>query len=163
MQPSDRAGAHLMMDVIRLADRQRDDRQGRIARPGARELTAITDEQVLDVVRLTPPVANSIRPVGAHPARAHVVAVGKRRAPCDVFRISGAEDCFHGVAGMLQHRDVVRVILDLSDVRNGQAVLIFDRAIQGDPRLRLRHIFSAGPYRDHVIVLLDQIGDLVAG
>ena len=64
---------------------------------------------------------------------------------------------------MLQHRDVVRVILDLSDVRNGQAVLIFDRAIQGDPQLRLRHIFSAGPYRDHVIVLLDQIGDLVAG
>ena len=97
MQPSDRAGAHLTMDVIRLADRQRDDRQGRIARPRARELTAITYEQVLDVVRLTPPVANSIRPVGAHPARAHVVAVGKRRAPCDVFRISGAEDCFHGV------------------------------------------------------------------
>ena len=90
MQPSDRAGGHPMMDVIRLADRQRDDRQGRIARPGARELTAITDEQVLDVVRLTPPVANSIRPVGAHPARAHVVAVGKRRAPYDVFRISGA-------------------------------------------------------------------------
>ena len=98
---SDRAGAHLMMDVIRLADRQRDDRQGRIARPGARELTAITDEQVLEVVRLTPPVANSIRPVGAHPARAHVVAVGKRRAPYDVFRISGVEDRFHGVAGML--------------------------------------------------------------
>jgi len=33
MRPSDRAGAQLMMDVIRLADRQCDDRQGRIARP----------------------------------------------------------------------------------------------------------------------------------
>src|SRR5215831_4179498 len=150
LQPSNRAGAHLAMDVIRLADRERDDRQRRVATPRARELTAITDEQVLDVVRLTPPVANAVRRVRAHPARAHVVAVGKRWPPYDVFRISGMEDCFHGVAGMLQHRDVVRVILDLSDVRNGQTVLILDRAIQGDPRFGLRHIFSAGPNRDHM-------------
>ena len=88
----DRPSAHLTVHVVRLADRQRNDRQGRIASPGARELTAITDEQILDVVGLTPPVANPVGGHSTHPQRAHVVAVGKWRTPYDVLRVPGLEN-----------------------------------------------------------------------
>src|ERR1700730_18096072 len=61
---------------------------------------------------------------------------------------------------MLQHGRVVRLILARSDVGDGQSILILDRVVQGDARVRLRQILSAGPDRDHVIILLDQICDL---
>ena len=63
---------------------------------------------------------------------------------------------------MLEHCNVIGVILDRSDVGNRQAVLILDRPIESDPRVRLRQILSTGPDRDHVVVLLEQIGDFAA-
>src|ERR1700741_5636056 len=63
----DRPRAHLIVDVFRLADLQCNDRQGRVAGPGARELTAVADKQILDVVGLTPAVANAVGGLGAHP------------------------------------------------------------------------------------------------
>ena len=113
--------AHLIVDVIRLADRQRHDRQGRIGSPGARELATVADEQVLDVVGLTPPVADAVGGFGAHPQRAHVVTVGKWRAPYQLLRVTGLENRFQSLAGMLQHLRVVRVILDRRDIGDGQA------------------------------------------
>ena len=73
----DRPCAHLLVHVIGLPDRQRHDRQRGIARSGARKLAAVADEQVVDVVGLSPLVADPIAGLGAHPQRAHVVAVGE--------------------------------------------------------------------------------------
>src|SRR5271170_5288181 len=44
--------AQLVGQVISLADRQRDDRQGRVLGAAGRELTAVGHEEVGDVVRL---------------------------------------------------------------------------------------------------------------
>jgi hypothetical protein len=64
---SDRPSTHLIVDVVCLANRQRNDRQGRITRSGARKLATVADEQIFDVMGLTPPVANSITGFLAHP------------------------------------------------------------------------------------------------
>ena len=85
-----------MVHVVRLADRQRNDRQGRIASPGARELTAIADEQILDIVGLTPAVANPVGGLSAYPQRAHVVAVGKWAAAAAMHDPSGRARCSQG-------------------------------------------------------------------
>src|SRR5882757_5646010 len=65
---SDRLHLHLLSDVLRLADRQSHDRERWIFRCAGRELTAVGDEEILDVVPLAPFVAYAVGGLRAHPA-----------------------------------------------------------------------------------------------
>src|SRR4029450_1713957 len=57
---------HLATDVLRLAQRQCDDRQCRIRRARGAEQASVRHEQILDVVRLPPGVGHAIRGLRAH-------------------------------------------------------------------------------------------------
>src|SRR5271165_976983 len=57
---SDGVRLHLVRDIVRLTDRKRHDRQGRVFGAAGGELAAVRDEQVPDVVRLAPLVHHAV-------------------------------------------------------------------------------------------------------
>src|SRR6478672_8578411 len=64
---------HGARDVVRLPDRQRHDRQRRIAGGAGGELAAVRDEQVLDVVGLAELVRHTIPRLLAHSVGTQIV------------------------------------------------------------------------------------------
>src|SRR5262245_66662990 len=92
---SDGAFGHLVGDVVGLADRERDDRQGRVGGGTGAELAAVRDEQVLNLVGLAPLVADPVLRPFAHAATAHVVARREWRRLVPPF---GAERAAAGTA-----------------------------------------------------------------
>src|SRR5690348_3632088 len=71
--PSDFVLAHLIGDVVRLADGQGDDGQRGILRGPGGELAAVGDEQVLDVVGLAMLVHHAVAGLLRHAVGAEIV------------------------------------------------------------------------------------------
>src|SRR5437899_13042371 len=69
----DRVFAHLFRDVVRLTNGKRNNRQGGVLCAAGRELAAIGDEQILDVVSLAEFVADAISRILRHPAGAEIM------------------------------------------------------------------------------------------
>src|SRR5215218_1452053 len=67
---SDVSPPHLVDYSLRLANRQSDDQKRGIACHRGRELTAVRDEEVYEIVRPAPLVHHAFRGIVAHPARA---------------------------------------------------------------------------------------------
>src|SRR5262249_36845085 len=64
--------AQLIGDVVGLADRQRHDREGWVLRAAGRELAAIGDEEILDVVGLAPLVDDAVAWILRHAIGAEI-------------------------------------------------------------------------------------------
>src|SRR5258706_612471 len=86
---SDVALVHLVGNVIRLPDRQRDDGERRILRRAGGELAAVRDEKVFHVMGLPVTVAHTVARAGALPACAHVMSRRKRHARVNLGRAGG--------------------------------------------------------------------------
>ena len=65
--------------VVGLPDRERHDGQRRVLGPAGRELAAVRDEQIGDIVGLAELVADAVLCLFALAAGAHVVSAGKWR------------------------------------------------------------------------------------
>ena len=130
---SDVLRAHLLGDVVGLADGQRHDGQRRVLRAAGRELAAVGDEQVLDVVRLAPFVDHAVARLLAHPVGAEIVRRGIGRRREGTRRADRLIERLARLVGMVAHRDVVRMVVE-GDVGDRHAVLVLQVAMQRHAR-----------------------------
>ena len=65
--------AHLVGDVVGLTYRQGHDGEGRVLRSAGRELAAVRDEEIFDVVRLAPLVDDAVARILRHAVSAEIV------------------------------------------------------------------------------------------
>ena len=105
------------MDVLRLPNGKRHNRQRWIRCAGTGELTPVTDEHIRDIVGLTPTIAYAVRCPRALSKRSHVVAVRERRPENDVLRFAGLEDGLQSFSGVLDYCGVVGMVFDRRNVR----------------------------------------------
>ena len=151
----DLASLHRPADVVGLADRKRDNRQGRIAGSTGRELTAVRDEQIPDVMRLPIFVDDAVARLFAHPICPQVMGAGvrgrrerARRSDCVVHR--GAL-----LVRMIAHGDVVGVVV-IVDARDRHSVGVLHHRIERDPVGLLRQVLADQPHPGHVRIAVDR-------
>ena len=145
---SDFLALHRAGDVVRLPDRQRDDRQRRIAGRAAGELAAVGDEQVLDVVGLAELVHHAVPRLLAHPVGAEVVRAGIGRRRIGHGGADGLVDRGALLVGVVAHRDVVGMIVEMH-ARHRHAELVLGLRIERDAVGLLRHVLADQPHAGH--------------
>ena len=120
---------HFARDIVGLADGQCHDGERRVLRRPGGELAAIRHEQVLDVVRLTPCVDDTIPGIFTHAVGAEVVGRGIGRRAVDFLGAGRLIDRSTLLEGMFAHGQVIGVIVEM-DVGHRHAMLIFLRGMQ---------------------------------
>ena len=126
---SDCALRHLLRDVIGLPDRQRDDGQCRVLRAAGRELAAVRNEEVRNVMGLPPLVADAVTRIAAHAAGSEVVRrrVGRRAAQIDGICVGHLfTSCLYGDVVTVRYNDEgdLRTVLQLKvNFENGTEVI----------------------------------------
>jgi hypothetical protein len=137
--------AHLGGDVISLADRKRHDGERWILAGARCELTAVRDEQIRNIVRLTELVAHPILRPRTHPRRAKIVC---RRIGWYAINGLRARRVVHGRAlldAVLTHRLIIGMVVKVH-VRDRQAVLILNTLVEGNSIGRAGHVLANNPH-----------------